>query len=42
MDFQLISLRLADAASHKTPALVVLVAEGFKPGSDALSALVRS
>ena len=41
MDFQLISLRLADAASHKTPALVVLVAEGFKPGSDALSALVR-
>jgi leucyl aminopeptidase len=41
MDFQLKSLRLADAAQAKVPALVVLVADDFEPGVDALSALVQ-
>ncbi len=41
MDFQLKSLRLAEAAAAKAPALVVLVAEGFQPGADALSALIQ-
>jgi len=41
MDFQLKSLRLAEAAAAKAPALVVLVADGFEPGGDALSALIR-
>ncbi|MCL1961531.1 MAG: leucyl aminopeptidase [Desulfovibrionaceae bacterium] len=41
MDFQLKSMRLATAAAAKTPALIVLVADGFEPGGDALSALIR-
>ncbi len=41
MDFQLKSLRLTDAAAAPAPALVVLVAEGFAPGDDALSALIQ-
>ena len=41
MDFELTSLRLDEAAARKTPALVVLVADGFQPEGDALSALVR-
>ncbi len=40
MDFQLQSMRLADAAKAAAPALVVLVADGFEPGKDALSALI--
>ena len=40
MDFELQSLRLADAAARKSPALVVLVADGFAGGEDALSALI--
>ncbi|HMT64815.1 MAG TPA: M17 family peptidase N-terminal domain-containing protein, partial [Ottowia sp.] len=40
MDFELQPLRLADAATGKAPALVVLVADGFVPGDDALSALI--
>jgi len=40
MDFQLKSLRLTEAAAAKTPALIVLVADGFKPGGgDALARL---
>ena len=41
MDFELQSLGLAQAAARKAPALVVLVAEGFTAGDDALSALIR-
>ena len=41
MDFQLKSLRLAEAAADKTPALIVLVADGFSGGDDALSALIQ-
>ena len=40
MDFQLSSLRLAQAAADKTPALLVLVQQGFEPGGDAISALI--
>ena len=40
MDFELKTLRLAEAAAGKTPALIVLVADGFEPGDDALSALI--
>ncbi|MDR2154845.1 MAG: leucyl aminopeptidase [Burkholderiaceae bacterium] len=40
MNFQLKSLSLTEAAAFKTPALVILVAEGFKPGRDALSNLI--
>ncbi|MBP7958347.1 MAG: leucyl aminopeptidase [Ottowia sp.] len=40
MDFELQPLRLADAAAGKAPALVVLVADGFVAGDDALSALI--
>ena len=40
MDFELQPLRLADAATGKAPALVVLVADGFVAGDDALSALI--
>jgi leucyl aminopeptidase len=40
MDFQLKSLSLTQAAALKTPALIVLVADGFKPGRDALSRLI--
>jgi leucyl aminopeptidase len=39
MDFELKTLGLAGAAGDKCDALVVLVAEGFKPGKDALSRL---
>lgn len=41
MDFELSSLRLAQAAADRTPALIVLVQEGFEPGEDAISALIR-
>ena len=41
MDFQLKSLRLAEAAATKAPALVVLVSEQFKAEGDALSALIQ-
>jgi leucyl aminopeptidase len=40
MDFELKTLGLADAAAEKCDALVVLVAESFKPGKDTLSRLV--
>ena len=40
MDFQLKSLRLAEAAASAAQALVVLVPEGFEAGDDALSALI--
>ena len=40
VDFELQSLRLADAAARKSPALMVLVADGFAGGEDALSALI--
>jgi len=40
MDFELKTLDLAQAATHKCDALVVLVSESFKPGKDALSRLV--
>lgn len=40
MDFELGALRLAGAAARRTAALVVLVAEGFEPGDDALSQLI--
>jgi leucyl aminopeptidase len=40
MDFQLKSLPLAEAAAFKTPALALLVADGFKPGREALSRLI--
>ena len=41
MDFRLDSLTLAEAAATKSPALMVLVADGFEPGADALSALIQ-
>ena len=41
MHFELRPLRLAEAAAGKTPALIVLVADGFEPGDDALSALIE-
>ena len=41
MDLELRPLRLAEAAAGKTPALIVLVADGFEPGDDALSALIE-
>ncbi len=40
MDFELKTLRLAEAAASKTPALVVLVADSHESGTDALSALI--
>ena len=40
MDFQLNSLRLAQAAADKTPALLVLVPQGFEAGDDPISALI--
>ena len=40
MDFQLKSMRLADAARTAAPALLVLVADGFEPGEDAVSGLI--
>ena len=39
MNFDLKTLELTAAASEKCDLLVVLIPEGFKPGSDALSAL---
>ena len=41
MDLELRPLRLAEVAAGKTPALIVLVADGFEPGDDALSALIE-
>ena len=41
MDFRLDSLTMAEAAATKSPALMVLVADGFEPGADALSALIQ-
>ncbi|MFV0679479.1 leucyl aminopeptidase [Ottowia sp.] len=41
MDFQLKPLRLAQAATIRTPALVVLVPASFSPADDALSALIQ-
>jgi leucyl aminopeptidase len=41
MDFELKTLGLAEAAAQKCDALVVLVTEGSKPGSDPLSRLVQ-
>ena len=41
MDFQLKSLRLDAATAASMPALVVLVADHFAPGRDALSALIQ-
>ena len=40
MNFELKTLRLNEAAAGKTGALVVLVADDFKAGEDAISALV--
>jgi leucyl aminopeptidase len=40
MDFELKTLDLAEAGRQKCDALVVLVAEGFKPGTDPVSRLV--
>ena len=40
MNFDLKTLDLTAAASEKCDLLVVLIPEGFKPGADALSALV--
>jgi leucyl aminopeptidase len=40
MDFELKTLDLAEAARQKCDALVVLVSEGFKPGTDPVSRLV--
>mgnify|MGYP006961540419 CR=1 FL=1 len=42
MDFALKNADLAAAANEKADALVVLVPEGFKPGTDALSALIQT
>ncbi len=39
MDFELKTLGLAGAAAEKCDALVMLVAENFKAGKDALSSL---
>ncbi len=41
MNFELSSLRLAQAAADQTPALIVLVQQGFEPADDAISALIR-
>ncbi|MBY4598568.1 leucyl aminopeptidase [Ottowia caeni] len=41
MNFELKTLRLNEAAAGKSGALVVLVADDFKAGEDAISALVR-
>ncbi|AVO34745.1 leucyl aminopeptidase [Ottowia oryzae] len=41
MDFELKTLRLPEAAAYSSPALAVLVADGFEPGEDALSALIQ-
>ena len=41
MNLELRPLRLAEAAAGKTPALIVLVADGFEAGDDALSALIE-
>ena len=41
MDFELKTLRLPEAAAYKSPALAVLVADGFEPGEDALSAFIQ-
>ncbi len=41
MNFELKTLRLNEAAAAKAGALVVLVADDFKAGEDAISALVR-
>ncbi|MCK9516047.1 MAG: leucyl aminopeptidase [Ottowia sp.] len=40
MDFELIGLSLPDAARHKAAVLVVLVADDFAAGDDALSGLI--
>jgi leucyl aminopeptidase len=40
MDFHLQSQSLAEAAATRTPALLVLVADGFRPARDALSRLI--
>ncbi len=40
MNFELKTLSLAAAAAHKCDLLVVLVPEGFLPGSDVLSTMV--
>jgi leucyl aminopeptidase len=40
MNFELLTLNLAQAAPHKTDMLLVLVPEAFKPERDALSQLV--
>ena len=42
MNFDLKSLDLAQAASHKGDALLVLVPEGFKPGQDELGRLIAA
>ena len=41
MDFELKTLRLPETAAYKSPALAVLVADGFEPGEDALSAFIQ-
>ena len=41
MDLQLQSLSAAEAARAPAPALIVLAGDGFKPGGDALSALIQ-
>lgn len=41
MNFELKTLRLAEAATRRTPALAVLVGDGFEGGEDTLSALVE-
>ncbi|MBX9870634.1 MAG: leucyl aminopeptidase [Burkholderiaceae bacterium] len=40
MNFELLTLDLAGAAKQPSDALIVLLPDGFKPGKDALSALV--
>ena len=40
MDLQLKQLRLPEAAALNTPALLLLVADGFAPGTDGLSVLL--
>ncbi len=41
MDFELKTLRLPEAAAYKSPALAVLVGDGFEAGEDALSAFIQ-
>ncbi|WP_028605243.1 leucyl aminopeptidase [Ottowia thiooxydans] len=41
MNFELKTLRLDEAASGKSGALIVLVPDGFTPGEDAISVLIR-